>query len=339
GSFNDFLRLAEESQRAVTDMVFELSALAHKTLLAIAAGDLYDASLGYDPSIRATFDIRLALPAGFVFRENVTYTLNVAPIPSGLQRHLEVHLDKTAGRDDIMLLLSQDHLQYLYTRFLSPRTGGDEQGLGPGGDGQGESDDDGESIASVNSQASTDINHPVWMTNVGILRTTNVNNITRSPGGTSHTNTEHIRQYATAVINLWEGSILNKLMDYVFRVLLRLYLAPNREQKNKDKVIATAKRKKDAADAKRAARSGKMTRNRWNRRMLLLCNEIADLYGKAYSASVLKRFKDILKAISHLEARKPVAVDKPIPSLQQRAAVAAAAAAAATLVPQSTEPV
>ncbi|KAF9941108.1 hypothetical protein BGZ70_006292, partial [Mortierella alpina] len=49
---DNFVRLAETSQRVMTDMVFELATLAHKTTLMIAAGDLYDETLGHDQSIQ-----------------------------------------------------------------------------------------------------------------------------------------------------------------------------------------------------------------------------------------------------------------------------------------------
>ncbi|KAF9941053.1 hypothetical protein BGZ70_006295, partial [Mortierella alpina] len=215
-----------------------------------------------------------------------------------LQRHIEAHQDKTAPRDDIVLMLSQDCLQYIKTRFLSPRAGSSGQGSSTGGgsgqgsstgggSGQGQaSSDDGESISSFDSQASTDLNHPCWLNVVSNLRTPATHGITRYSEGLSQTSTEQLAQYATAVQNLWEGSILNKLMDYVFRVLLRLFLAPNRERKIKERAAAAAKKKQATIDAKRAATSATMTGGHWNRRKLLLCNELADLYAKPTTAAV-----------------------------------------------------
>ncbi|KAF9271454.1 hypothetical protein BGZ68_003613, partial [Mortierella alpina] len=181
GEVGNFLRLAETSQREMTDMVFELATLAHKTTLLIASGDLYDQTLGHDQSVQHTFNIANALPAGFIFRDaEVDRTVSVAPLPPGLQQHIHAHQDKTAPRDDIVLLLSQDCLQYIKTRFLSPRAGGSGEGSSTGGgSGQGQaSSDDGDSITSFDSQASTDLNHPCWLNVVNSLRTPATHNIT-----------------------------------------------------------------------------------------------------------------------------------------------------------------
>jgi len=72
------------------------------------------------------FNVASAFPAGFVFRDtDVDRTVNVAALPSGLQQYIEAHQDKNAPRDDIVLMLSQDCLQYIKTRFLGPRAGKD----------------------------------------------------------------------------------------------------------------------------------------------------------------------------------------------------------------------
>ncbi|KAF9945472.1 hypothetical protein BGZ65_010705, partial [Modicella reniformis] len=51
------------------------------------------------------------------------------------------------------------------------------------------------------------------------------------PAGVARTMTEPIRQLATSVTNLWEDSLYPKLLDHLLRILLRLHLAPNREQR------------------------------------------------------------------------------------------------------------
>ncbi|KAF9344507.1 hypothetical protein BGX26_004296, partial [Mortierella sp. AD094] len=67
------------------------------------------------------FDITTTLSNGFQFRDEVEKVIDVVPIPECLQQALEVSLEKKpdGGPDsDINMLLSQSHLQYLYTRFL-----------------------------------------------------------------------------------------------------------------------------------------------------------------------------------------------------------------------------
>ncbi|KAF9943632.1 hypothetical protein BGZ72_003636, partial [Mortierella alpina] len=68
----------------------------------------------------------------------------------------------------------------------------------------------------------------------------------------SFTTNAHIRQFATNVDNLWTGSLKNKLLDYLLRVVLRVRLAPVRESKNKSRVLELAARKKAEAQAKKA---------------------------------------------------------------------------------------
>ncbi|KAK3821190.1 MAG: hypothetical protein J3Q66DRAFT_398253 [Benniella sp.] len=46
---------------------------------------------------------------------------------------------------------------------------------------------------------------------------------------------ELTRQFTTAVSNLWEGPLYAKLQDHLLSVLLRIHLAPIREQRNMDK--------------------------------------------------------------------------------------------------------
>ncbi|KAF9345233.1 hypothetical protein BGX34_004913 [Mortierella sp. NVP85] len=53
--------------------------------------------------------------------------------------------------------------------------------------------------------------------------------------------TELIRQFSTAVNNLWEGPLYAKLQDHLLTVLLRIHLAPVREQTNMDKKKKFAK--------------------------------------------------------------------------------------------------
>ncbi|KAF9950177.1 hypothetical protein BGZ72_008123, partial [Mortierella alpina] len=181
-----------------------------------------------------------------------------ASVPNGLQADLERFMDRRKpGTDarsrackDLAGFLSDHHLQHIYSRFLSPRPVIDT-GL-PAGD-----------------------NHPVWRATADLLRTTDTANITVAPARISATITEHIREYATVVSNLWEGAIFDNLLGYVLLLLLRLRLAPRRKQQHKDRVQAAAQRKKDDAERKRGKKV--MSRGRWNREKLKFCNELADV--------------------------------------------------------------
>ncbi|KAF9397688.1 hypothetical protein BGZ76_008342, partial [Entomortierella beljakovae] len=94
-------------------------------------------------------------------------------------------------------------------------------------------------------QGSGDEKHPVWTEICKNIRdSSDTSNLLESPGGLSFTINEHIRQFSTAVSNLWEGSIYTKTLDYLTRILLRLHLAPQRERGLMEKIeVAKAKGK------------------------------------------------------------------------------------------------
>ncbi|KAF9436324.1 hypothetical protein BGZ76_004285 [Entomortierella beljakovae] len=115
---------------AITGTIFELSALTQKSILMIAGGHLYDENLGSDPSSPQDFDIKCILLKN--------YTLPT-------EDHLETSQDNPKSQeDDIALLLSQDHLQFLNTLFLGPR--GSHQGSELNGD---------QELESINSTVQT----------------------------------------------------------------------------------------------------------------------------------------------------------------------------------------
>ncbi|KAK3814937.1 MAG: hypothetical protein J3Q66DRAFT_432676 [Benniella sp.] len=69
----------------------------------------------------------------------------------------------------------------------------------------------------------------------------------RPPNGLGGTIQVHIQEFAVSADNLWSGPIYAKLLDHPLRILLRLHLAPNHEQKTYKSRI-NAKKQKDNSD-------------------------------------------------------------------------------------------
>ncbi|KAI8346860.1 hypothetical protein B0O80DRAFT_430660 [Mortierella sp. GBAus27b] len=94
-------KIIEEKQHYVTDDMAQLSIIAHKHV-----------------------DITTLLPEGFEPRSIVPTTINVAPIPQGLQNRIEIAQDRgadSATDQDIAKILSQEHLQYQHFTFMGVR--------------------------------------------------------------------------------------------------------------------------------------------------------------------------------------------------------------------------
>ncbi|KAF9987645.1 hypothetical protein BGZ75_000292 [Mortierella antarctica] len=87
------------------------------------------------------------------------------------------------------------------------------------------------------------------------LMTTDTTAITLASARMSSTAAEYIKEYATGASNLWKGAIFEKLLGYVLLLLLRLRLAPRREQQHKARVQAAAQRKREDAKRKRDKRA------------------------------------------------------------------------------------
>ncbi|KAG0224723.1 hypothetical protein BGX31_007879 [Mortierella sp. GBA43] len=204
---DSIVAIADNCQEEITDTLDELSVLTLKATMAIASGAVH----GTEESF---FDIRAILPANFEFRDDVNPVLNVATLPSNLQEQIADMIElNTAKQDDTYSLLSQHHLQHMHNQFMGPQKSNNvtagEQAEEPGQD-----------------------RHPRWeKITRAINPSTNLSAISTFPAGLSSTMTAQIREYATAVTNLWQGSIHTKLIGYTLRVLLRLHLAPKREQK------------------------------------------------------------------------------------------------------------
>src|SRR5690606_22305586 len=125
-------------------------------------------------------------------------------------------------KSDLAFLFSQDHIQFLNSAFLGER--------GPSG-------------------ADAKINHELWIQCAEALgdpeeqRKQNKQrreDDQRDIDGCSHTINEAVREFTTAVKNLWNGSIYSKMLEFLLRILLRLHLAPRREERNRANKLAKA---------------------------------------------------------------------------------------------------
>ncbi|KAG0301978.1 hypothetical protein BGZ98_007894 [Dissophora globulifera] len=207
--YGRIMELAEEAQTSVTVMAEELSTLALKTVLLIGSGEGHGQSEGAAQSFR----IAEVLTPAFAFRDdNVRQTVQVAPLSPQLESTIEQD-----PRHDVAKLLGHEHLQFIYARLLRKPAGCRE-------------------VANNN--------HPVWEKLVDKMR---CDGLPMAPDGLSTTMLGQIKQFATAMENHWTGSTYSKMLEVVVRILLRLHLAPLREEAYKDKVKKIAKRKQEQA--------------------------------------------------------------------------------------------
>ncbi|KAF9360687.1 hypothetical protein BGX26_008190, partial [Mortierella sp. AD094] len=127
-------------QRVITNIMMDLSGVIHKTLLAIASGELYSHHKDLRPFPVQSFDVSILLLDDFEPRSDIDPEIEVSPLPALLQEHL-VRVGE--NRDDIAELLTEHHLSFLKTRFLGVRNT-DTKGKGKKEEewSEGEEDDD-----------------------------------------------------------------------------------------------------------------------------------------------------------------------------------------------------
>jgi hypothetical protein len=197
----------------------------------------------------------------------------VAPLPTNLQDYLAAFLEQKAGKDDLADFLSQDHLQFLYSRFLGSRKG--KQGK--------------------------DIQHSLWSkVNEIIRRDSDVNPIQMAPPGLSLTINEYLRQHATGIKNIWQGNIYSKCLDYLTRILLRLHLAPSREGRYIEKKKEYRSKKADRGASTRDLKP--LTMKLWTWRAKRLTDQLAGAIQKKDS----HRISLILGRLSELKKIEPL---------------------------------
>lgn len=221
-----------------------------------------------------------ALPPGFSARSAVDPILNVAPLPPRLQtvgsgsQH-----GQTRKKDEIDTLLSQGHLEHLYSHFLG----------------------------SKRQQDNHDNKHPVWSVADSILRDgSDTNSIMKSPDGLTMSVNTCLRELATNINNVWNGSIFDKSLDYLLRILLRLHLAPERECRYWEG-------KRDAAIQKKCltpAMSRKSAKKNMKSKIKRLCDDLS-------SASSPKKTERIISLLSHLGSQESGTTDTIKPLREQ----------------------
>jgi len=257
--------------------------------LQAASGELHNG-----PEVLNTnpLDVMELFPANFKPRSNVDSKVHVAPLPADLQDRLvsvlkpeELKSVLTATKEDVDLasLLTQVHLQRLHTRFLSPHW-------------------EDSSEAGPSTSTETQGGHPLWAKAEEIIAQQPKGKDgapSLSPSGISRTITEHIGEYATNVKLLWEGAIYKKLIEYLTRIILRLHLAPQREQKFKNKANAVAKAKQGKKDDP-SHQSGSDSKSLLKSKVMKLCNELSVVEGMAISPRRFKRIRGIVAQLHQL---------------------------------------
>ncbi|CAO3565153.1 unnamed protein product [Mortierella alpina] len=299
----NFVHLVEGAQENITDVIFELATLSYKAFLGLASGQHFGPWVSGAGAINDnTFDLRSVLPPGFVFRDKeVQPIVPAARLPNGLQADIKHYSKHRPGNEqhelhawDLANFLSQDHLQYLYARFLSPS-------FDP----------------STARAAATDTTHPEWRISAAVIQSQQGDSLDwKAHESLSFTILEHIREYATAVDNLWTGSIFEKVMQYAFLLLLRLKLAPEREKRHKERVQAAAQRKQESIKEKQA--TSRLANGRWNRRLLKLCDDLSDVLSMPEGEKRTRRWTVVMGCINKLLRCKPAATPKDLPNIERQ---------------------
>ncbi|CAO3565989.1 unnamed protein product [Mortierella alpina] len=182
--YDNIVSITRQRQLTITDILTEVSVVVQKATLLLASGRL-NGEIGLPEPITNTFDIRRALPSGFVFRAEIDPLVQVAELPDLLQGALERGLtEKKAGPlADLTKIFSPQCISYLYAAFYGV------------------------------SGTKSDSQHPLWDKIVELIsELSEVSPLSpsSSPAGLSSTITEHLKLLATAV----EG-IAKQLCDLV----------------------------------------------------------------------------------------------------------------------------
>jgi hypothetical protein len=226
-------------------------------------------------------DIGDLLPPGFPIPEGQE-TINVAPIPNGLQEAIE-EKSRGAFHTDLLNLFSQGHLDKMVTHFSKVVLPASD--ASPAMPSTAATDDC--TSTSTNSSApflphvaqpritSHDReDHPEWLRlSETIAKVSHCPPVTDRDGHTCIVQA-HLRQCATAIKNLWEGSVYDKSLDYLLRYLLLTWLAPERAAANKERARMYAK-KMAAKDASKNMTPNKLGRSHWRHSMRKLLDKMA----------------------------------------------------------------
>ena len=163
------------------------------------------------------------------------------PMPSDLQHRLEEASRKpNTEKGDLARFFSQDHLQHIFARLMGVRKGDSMQ--------EADIDDDRET-------------HPLWTRGLDLIKQrSELGDVPSAPAGLSNTVLEAIREFTTALSNMWSGPLYKKCLRYLCRIALRLWLAPSKDVKVK-KWSANALKRKEERRHRRQERPE--TRKHW----------------------------------------------------------------------------
>ncbi|KAF9204906.1 hypothetical protein BGZ49_004733 [Haplosporangium sp. Z 27] len=325
--YNTFAKQLEEMQLQITKVIEGMPILVLKATLLIARGALSSgipssASRSFSPlsSISRptlpTFDITTILPHDFQFRDaNICQTVNVAPIGS-----IESHFAKVKKTryHDIDFIFSELCLWFMQARL-------------PGGN-----------SASPLTRGGTE--HPTWKrlmdyrsaasasasTPASPFAPTSGSRALATPGDLSRTINAHLTQYFTSVLNMWNGAIYSKSLEYLLRILLQLFLASKRENaymekrkalaaknqkptsasfKGKEPISQASKRKKPTPQS---SSSQILSKDIWKRHIKRLCDDLADK-SENHQRLNPKSIQAILKQLHKLATQKPKPKSTSIP--------------------------
>lgn len=169
--------------------------------------------------------------------------MEVAPITAALQDHIT----NASNSDELLSVFSKSHLQRLHSSFTS---------------------------GSNRTEYKGRTDRPLWNSiEVAIREGSSVVEPKKPPKDLSGTISEHLTQLATSVKGIWSGNIYKKSLDHLLRTLLRVHLAPHREERCK--VQARAK-ENPREQGQGTGTTTKLTTAGWRRQVLLLCDDLCD---------------------------------------------------------------
>lgn len=275
-----------DSKRLENQPKVILLMLSTLLFLQIAAGSVYDESLGLGTAEQRVFDVKDLLPPDFALRDSIETLINVAPLPPQLQNRIAEVLDGKRPRQedaveqtliirDLAFLLSKEHLRTLHSTFLS-----------------------GGNVRKADR-------HPLWWRISRIIaQSSNTVDLQKSPKGLSRTINEAMTELATAFENLWQGAIYSKSLDYLIRILLRLHLAPDREQRARDRAKAAGEKRRERMIEK-MGKPRPLSRKRWLTKVKILCDDFDDALSCHPSGRTSFKIERIIALLSKLHAQEP----------------------------------
>ncbi|KAF9574018.1 hypothetical protein EC968_007570 [Mortierella alpina] len=261
--YQRILELLDDGQVYSTDLEDAMYNMVHKQTLMVAGGVLYESGT-------QQLSLTDLLPPGYPIEEG-SATINVAPLPNGLQKAIEEKSQDV--HKDIISLFDQNHLDKMVTHFSKVEVASSEEQ---------------DHVARPRISAKDKEDHPLWSAlSEGMARDSRCPPIADRDGH-SDLSRAHLRQCATAVENLWSGKVYTKSLEYLLRYLLVEWLAPERAAANKERARKYAEKKAARVAARSAARSSHLARSHWRHAMRQLLDKLACCIQSGQQAGVDK---------------------------------------------------